>query len=74
VSLIFKGDRHGFDLTEAFEDLEKQLKEFRIQAEICLQHKFGRMDYKVTRTMLAAESCEILAAETGAGVAGKKAM
>lgn len=68
---MFKGDKHGFDLTEAFLELEKQLKEFRIQAKICLQHRFGRMDYKLTRTMMAAESCEELAAGTGADVAGK---
>ncbi|KAF2678846.1 hypothetical protein K458DRAFT_435517 [Lentithecium fluviatile CBS 122367] len=40
VSLIFKGDKHSFDLTEAFNDLEKQLKEFRVQVEICFQQRF----------------------------------
>jgi len=70
VSLIFKGDKHSFELTEAIDDLGKRLEEFKSQAEICLHQRFGRVDYKVTRTMLAAENTEMMTAETETNVVG----
>lgn len=72
MSLMFKGDRHSFDITEAIQDLEKRLKEFRTQAEICLQQRFGRMDQRVTRSMIAAENSEMMIAESGLDMAGMR--
>ncbi|KAH8887910.1 hypothetical protein GQ53DRAFT_844008 [Thozetella sp. PMI_491] len=57
--LLFKGDRYGTDVSNSIADLEKELKAFKSQAEICAQQKFGRMDRKVTRSMVAAENTEV---------------
>ncbi|CAI6342067.1 unnamed protein product [Periconia digitata] len=70
ISLLFKGDRHGFDVTEAIQAVESSLEEFRIQVGICSEQRFGRMDMKMTRSMLAAESCEEKASEMVSGLAG----
>ncbi|KAF1961538.1 hypothetical protein CC80DRAFT_532137 [Byssothecium circinans] len=70
MSLVFKGDRHSFDVTESIADLEKRLKEFRTQVDICSQQKLGRVDVKATRSMIAAENTEMMVAETNIGISG----
>lgn len=70
VSLVIKGDRHGFDVTEAIQIMENSLEQFRVQAHICSEQRFGRMDFKMTRSMLAAESCEQSANLMVSGLAG----
>jgi hypothetical protein len=49
--------------------METSLVDFRTEVRICSQQKFGRMDQKVTRGMLAAEKSEQIVAKTAEDIA-----
>ncbi|KAL8300752.1 hypothetical protein RB593_010210 [Gaeumannomyces tritici] len=63
VSLIIKGSRYGTEIDDAINALEGSLNSFRIQAKICDSQRLGKMDTRVARAALAAESTEDIALE-----------